>query len=442
MQRTITAWGRGTVLSAVRALQAEARQTDEVPAWAVNTQGYAPHADAYLTRHGPTPYRSVFNLTGTLIHTNLGRAPLSEAMCEVAVRAARAPMTLEYDIETGTRGRREAGVAARLATLTGAEAATLVNNNAAAVLLMLNTLALGKEVPVSRGELIEIGGSFRIPAIMERAGATLVEVGATNRTHLDDYRNAIGPDTAMLLKVHPSNYHIEGFTKEVGLAELSTLGAAANLPTCVDLGSGTLVDLRRFGLPHEPTPQENLADGADLVTFSGDKLLGSVQAGLIVGRADLIAALDANPLKRALRLDKIALAVLDFTLKLYEDPEQLASTIPVIRAMTTPPAELERRAREVVACLRSRLPETAIDIEPSEAQLGSGSLPDHRLPSFAVTVAPPTGVRVDALARQFRRLTPGVVGRIRDDRVVLDMRGADDLEGLLTALQGLEVQAR
>ncbi len=342
----IARWGLQVVKDAVRQLQKEARRS-EVPDWATRTSEYARALEDWITAHVGHGYRRVFNLTGTVIHTNLGRSVLSAEAMMAAAAAATAPVTLEYDLHTGRRGTRESIVTHRLKLLTGAAAATVVNNNAAAVMLVLNTLALDRSVPVSRGELIEIGGSFRIPDIMARSGSHLVEVGTTNRTHPGDYENAIDSTTALLLKVHPSNYHIEGFTTSVNAKELVRLGRAHDLPVCIDLGSGTLLDLERFGLPHEPTPREMIAAGVDLVTFSGDKLLGGAQAGIIVGRADLVAQLDSNPMKRALRADKITLAILDATLRAYEDEATVTERIPLLATLTTPLEELDARAAAV-----------------------------------------------------------------------------------------------
>ena len=295
-------WGAATVANAIREIQTSERDRSQLSSWATLPEHYLEPITTWLRDHVGHGYETVFNLTGTVIHTNLGRSLLSEQLMADAVRVATRPTTLEYDLRTGRRGRREHIVEHRLKLLTGCEAATIVNNNAAAVLLVLNTLAHNKSVPVSRGELIEIGGSFRLPDIMERAGCQLVEIGTTNRTRLSDYENAIDESTAMLLKVHPSNFYIEGFTETVTTRDLKELGEKSGLPVIEDIGSGALVDLAHFGLPHEPTPGEVLNQGADVVTFSGDKLLGGIQAGVIVGSGELIYKIKENPLKRALSL--------------------------------------------------------------------------------------------------------------------------------------------
>jgi L-seryl-tRNA(Ser) seleniumtransferase len=323
--------------------------------------------------------------------------------------------------------------------LTGAEAATAVNNNAAAVLLVLSALASTKEVIVSRGELIEIGGAFRIPDIMTQAGCRLVEVGTTNRTHLADYANAIGPETAAIMKVHPSNYAIAGFTRSVAASELVPLGRAKGLPVIEDLGSGTLVDLETWGLPHEPTAREAIAAGIDLVTFSGDKLLGGPQAGLIVGRKDLVGRIARNPMKRALRLDKVRLAALEATLRLYGDPARLAERLPTVRALARPTADIRALAEHLLPAVGRALGGRAhVAIEPVRGQIGSGALPVDLLPSFALAIR---AEKLDRLAEAFRSLPIPVIGRISDGALYFDLRTLDDEQAFAGQLEGLDVVA-
>jgi L-seryl-tRNA(Ser) seleniumtransferase len=369
---------------------------------------------------------TVVNATGIVLHTNLGRALLAEVAIEAVVQAARSAVNLEYDLATGARGDRDAIVERELCTLTGAEAATVVNNNAAAVVLVLNTLADGREVVVSRGELIEIGGSFRLPDVMARSGAQLREVGTTNRTHPRDYIAAIGPETALLLKVHPSNYRIVGFAKDVGLAELVEIGRTHNIPVVEDLGAGALVDMSMYGLPREPVVRERIAAGAGLVTFSGDKLLGGPQAGIVVGRRALIERLKTNPLKRALRCDKLTLAALEATLRLYLRSNDLATDLPTLRLLRRSPAEIElvaARAREILA---ERLGDQfRIEMIDATSQIGSGALPTEELSTRALRITH-RKMSADAIAAMFRAARPPVIGRIRDGGFQLDLRTVED----------------
>jgi L-seryl-tRNA(Ser) seleniumtransferase len=414
---------REAVADAIRALLDDARQALR------SNGGTAPDIDdvvtqtAALLRKAAQPaLRRVINATGVVVHTNLGRALLAESAIAAVTQAAQHPVNLEYDIEGGERGDRDDLVEDDLCALTGAEAATVVNNNAAAVLLALNTLAEHREVLVSRGELIEIGGSFRIPAVMAKSNVILREVGTTNRTHARDYREAIGPQSALLLKVHTSNYRVVGFTAEVSLPELVAIGHEHELPVMEDLGSGALVDLSQWDLPAEPVVADRLRLGADVVTFSGDKLLGGPQCGLIVGARDLIDRMRRNPLKRALRCDKLTLAALSATLRLYRYDLNLAATVPTLRMLTRPLAEIERVAAEACQLLQAALgPDYRVALRDSRSEIGSGAVPTQTIATTVVAVTHPT-IAAHHIAARFRRADPPIIGRVHDGCFLLDAR--------------------
>jgi L-seryl-tRNA(Ser) seleniumtransferase len=405
-----------------RIKRGEAVEDDEITPAAL-----ASAASAVLAESRRSRVRRVVNATGVVVHTNLGRSRLAEEAIDAVVAAARYPMALEYDVEKGRRGDRDRLVEEHLTALTGAEAATVVNNNAAAVLLMLNSLADDREVVVSRGELVEIGGSFRVPDVMAKSGALLREVGTTNRTHPADYDKAVVARTAMLLKVHTSNYRIVGFTASVDLPELRRIADAhQDVVVAKDLGAGALVDFSDSGMPAEPVVADRISAGADLVTFSGDKLLGGPQCGLIVGRSDLIREIKANPLKRALRCDKMTLAALEATLRLYRfDPAPLRS-IPTLAALTRPVAELEEIGLAAVTLLQKALgADFEVTLVRSDAQAGSGCQPEVTVESRAICIVA-GDQSPDGLAARFRAGNPPIVGRIEKERFLLDLRTVSD----------------
>jgi L-seryl-tRNA(Ser) seleniumtransferase len=366
--------------------------------------------------------RRTVNASGVVVHTNLGRSILSDEACRHITDIAKNYSNLEYDLEQGARGSRYSAVVDLICELTGAADAMVVNNNAAAVLLCLDTVAKNREVIVSRGELVEIGGSFRVPDVMEKSGAVLKEVGTTNRTHLRDYENAINSETGLLLKVHTSNYHVVGFTKAVTLGELVKLGAKQKLPVMEDLGSGTLIDFADFGLPHEPTVQESVASGADLISFSGDKLLGGPQAGIVVGQKRMLAKIRDNPLTRALRIDKLTLAALESTLRLYRDPRQAVSNIPTLAMLTRSAALLKGKARQLEDLL-NELADDRLKVESVEgfSKAGGGSLPLLELPSHCVAISV-AGISARKLENHLRKNDPAIIARIESDRLVMDLR--------------------
>ena len=372
--------------------------------------------------------RTVVNATGTVTHTNLGRALLAPSACESLQNAAQNYVNLEYDLETGKRGHRDRITEPFLQQLTGCEASTIVNNNAAAVLIALQTVAKGREVIVSRGELIEIGGAFRIPDVMAASGAILREVGTTNRTHLRDYAEAINENTALILKVHPSNYKIVGFTTTPDMEELTELGAKHGIPTMEDLGSGALIDLSQYGLPYEPVVADRIACGVDIVTFSGDKLLGGPQAGIIAGKSEWIQQIRKNPLMRALRVDKLIIAALSATLQTYLTQDKIAEQFPMLHRYTRSIDELQTIAEQIAERLKVVF-EKAVSIEVSEtqSQIGSGSLPVETLPSIAVVLASQT-ISAEKLAEHFRRGSTPIIGRIEDDQLWFDVRALYERE--------------
>ncbi len=429
-QPLLARWGHTQVAAMLRLLQEQARksvrETHTLPDWSLD---WCAICDSRLRETTQSAFRPVFNLTGTVLHTNLGRALQAQSAIDAVTNVMRSAITLEYDLDDAGRGHRDRALAALLCEITGAEDACIVNNNAAAVLLMLAACSDGKEVVVSRGELVEIGGAFRIPDVMRQAGCQLVEVGTTNRTHAADYLQAIGENTALLMKVHTSNYHIEGFTHALSEAELVQLAQASGVPVVSDLGSGSLVDLSQYGLPKELVVKDLIDAGVSLVSFSGDKLLGGPQAGIIVGKKALIERVQSHPLKRALRADKMTLAALEATLRLYQHPETLTRQLPTLRLLTRDAAAINEQAQRLLPVLQQRFGEAFdVAVMPCQSQIGSGSLPVDRLPSAAITFTPRDGRggTTETLALQLRGLPSPVIGRIYDGRLWLDLRCLED----------------
>ena len=434
-------WGHERVTAAIRNELEQMRNNPEAlnPADKTSLLSHVVAAvETELENAAQSSLVSVFNLTGTVLHTNLGRASLPEEALQAVQAVARSPSNLEYDLETGVRGDRDSHVERLLCQLCDVEAATVVNNNAAAVLLVLNTLAKELEVPVSRGELVEIGGSFRIPEIMQSSGCVLVEVGTTNRTHLKDYKNAVNDKTALLLKVHASNYQIQGFTSSVTETELAELAHEFGLPFIVDLGSGNLVDFPAFNLPDEPTVAHTVKNGADIVTFSGDKLLGGPQCGIIAGKRELITRIKKNPMKRALRVDKMTLAALLEVFRLYQDPSRLAEKLPTLAALTLPAAEIRTQAERLAPRVAEALaPRYEVAVSECHSQVGSGALPVDTLPSYGlrISAADESDEAIRQLAESMRRLVVPVIGRINKGAYFLDLRCLDREEEFVAQLE-------
>ncbi len=428
----VVRFGRVATTAMVRATLDRLRAGRRADARPVAAEAVASEALDRLIAADAPGLRPVFNLTGTVLHTNLGRAILPDVAIQAVTLAMRHAVTLEYDVASGKRGERDDHVRGLIRELTGAEDCVVVNNNAAAVLLALSSLSQGRETIVSRGELIEIGGSFRIPDIMRRAGAKLREVGTTNRTHPADYEDAISSRTAAIMKVHTSNYRVQGFTAEVEGPDLATIARKHNLPLIDDLGSGTLIDLSLYGMSRERTVQDALKDGADLITFSGDKLLGGPQVGIIAGSRDLVRRCAKNPLKRALRADKLRLAALAATLKLYRNPETLPEHLPVMRFFTRKRADLLEMAEQLQPALQEALGSSwLVDVTELTSQIGSGALPLESLPSGGLAITPVKGLpgrALDGLAERFRKLPMPVIGRINEGRFLLDLRCLDAIE--------------
>jgi L-seryl-tRNA(Ser) seleniumtransferase len=442
VQLLLGTYPRWVVRDAVREVLAEERRRllngdlppDAAAALLVPAALAARVADVSEARAEPS-LRPVLNATGVVLHTNLGRAPLAPSACDAIQSAARGYTNLEFDLASGSRGSRQAHVEGILCALTGAEAALVVNNNAAAVLLGINTLADGKEIVISRGELVEIGDSFRIPDVMVRAGGRLREVGTTNRTHLTDYEAAIGPETALVLRVHRSNFQVLGFTADVDVADLVALARRRDLPVMEDLGSGALLDLGPLGLRREPLASDGIKVGVDLVTFSGDKLLGGPQAGILVGRREILARVRRNPLARTVRIDKLCLAALGATLRLYLEPERALREIPILRMLSLPASAVGQRAEALASSLRAKMPALSLAVEEETSEVGGGALPLQRIPTRILALRP-AGESAGSLEARLRRARPPVLVRIKDDRILLDLRTVEpaDDPSLLRAL--------
>jgi len=445
----IAEFGKPLVTHAIRVTLGQIRDllaTAGELAWAqTKEENFILRIKSQLAELTDMSLRPVINLTGTVLHTNLGRAPLPEEAIQAMTVMARGASNLEFDLSSGFRGDRDSHLENQICRLTGAEAATVVNNNAAAVLLTLNSLALRKEVLVSRGELVEIGGSFRIPDIMARANCKLREVGTTNRTHLYDFEEGLNLRTAMILKAHTSNFKIMGYTRAVNESELVGLAKKVQIPFVIDLGSGSLINISQFGLPHESTVKETLSRGADLVTFSGDKLLGGPQCGIIAGRKDLIVRIKKNPMKRALRVDKMTIAALSAVLGIYEDPARAVQKIPALRMLARPEIEIRAMAERLLPLVASKLEANAVvEAVACKSQVGSGTLPIDTLPSAGLAISPKTkkrgGASLKLLAAAFRNVPLPVIGRIHDSTLIFDLRCLENEAPFIQQLQLITIK--
>lgn len=430
------AWIKSLLVQMLKDARHNIAKHQSMPSWCQQPRDIVAELEKRIALQQRQSMSPVINLTGTILHTNLGRSQMCEAAIDAVTNVMRHPVPLEFDMGQGKRGHRDTAISALIHELTGAEACCIVNNNAAAVLLMLAATAAGKEVIVSRGELVEIGGAFRIPDIMSQAGCKLVEVGCTNRTHLKDYAAAITDNTAAIMKVHTSNYHISGFTKVTEEAELAALCQEKGIALITDLGSGALTDLSRFGLSKEPMPQQMLTDGVNLVSFSGDKLLGGPQAGLVVGDAALIAKLQSHPLKRALRCDKMTLAALEATLMQYRNPTTLDVQLPIFKKLSRPLPELARLAQQLILACRDFTLLFEVSVQACQTQVGSGSQPDVLLDSLSLCFSPKpeSSLSLLQLDNLFKAASMPIIGRLANNQLWLDLRGSDNDEQLAQVL--------
>ena len=428
-QKWLDSFPRKTVLRSIREV-IDAKRKDilsgAVPG--VSIDAISHDIEAAIKKHSACKLKPLINASGVVIHTNLGRSILSDKAIEHVVTTARSYSNLEYEITTGKRGRRYSHIKDIIKELTGAEDSVVVNNNAAAVLLCLDTFAKNREVIVSRGELVEIGGSFRIPEVMKASGAILREVGTTNKAHLTDYENALCGNTALLLKVHQSNYRVIGFTEEVPIEKLMKIGIEYKIPVVADLGSGCMINLEKYGVHGEPTVQEVVRTGADIVTFSGDKLLGGPQAGIIIGKEKFIQKIQKNPLLRAMRIDKMTLASLEATFMQYLDEQKAVKEIPTLRMLTEPADIIKRRAKKIFSSLKKDIADqTELAVIADESQAGGGSLPEINFPTFVVSIKP-SNVSVNEFEKKLRLGDPPVVARIKDGALLVDARTVQDGE--------------